>query len=108
VASQLVNPEGRAALAAADRARRIDPSRHARAVHELEELYQQLRVVAVDEPLARMAGDLAERYALRGYDAVHLASALSIDGGRVVLATWDEALASAAHDSGRLDTPAGA
>ena len=38
-----------------------------------------MRLVGVDHALARAAGTLAEAHALRGYDAVHLATALSID-----------------------------
>ena len=37
-------------------------------------------VIGVDDPLARLAGELAETYGLRGYDAVHLASTISIEG----------------------------
>lgn len=53
-------------------------------------------MIGLDAALARAAGRLAERRALRGYDAVHLASALAIDDADVVLATWDRALAEAA------------
>ena len=35
-------------------------------------------VVAVSEPIAEQAMDLAERHGLRGYDAVHLATALAV------------------------------
>ena len=102
VSSQLVYPEARAAVAAAVRAGRIDESTDVSAVATLDGLYAQLRIVAIDEPLARQAGDLAARHALRGYDAVHLASALQVIGDDVVLATWDDALNSAARATGRL------
>jgi predicted nucleic acid-binding protein len=102
VSSQLVYPGARAALAAAARARRIDRSTHVSAVATLEELYAQLRIVAIDEPLARYAGDLAAEYALRGYDSVHLACALHVQGDDIVLATWDNALNAAARATGRL------
>lgn len=102
LSGQLVYPEGRAALAAAARAGRIDASTRDRAIDELEAIYAQLRIVGIDEPLARHAGELAQRHALRGYDAVHLACALAIDGDDVVLATWDKALGEAARQSGRL------
>jgi hypothetical protein len=59
VASQLVSPEARAAVSAGARAGRIDESAHASAVAALEDLYAQVRIVAIDEPLARRAGDLA-------------------------------------------------
>jgi predicted nucleic acid-binding protein len=74
----------------------------------LEELYAQLRTVAVDEPLVRHAGDLAAQHALRGYDAVHLACALQLHGEDILLATWDTTLNAAARATGRLlanDTP---
>jgi predicted nucleic acid-binding protein len=102
VSSQLVYPEARAALAAAVRANSIDKSTEASAIATLEDLYARLRVVAIDEPLARQAGDLASQHALRGYDAVHLASALNVEGDDVLLATWDNALNSAARATGQL------
>jgi predicted nucleic acid-binding protein len=102
VSSQLVYPEARAALAAAVRARRIDESTHVSAVATLEDLYAELRVIAIDEPLARHAGDLASEHALRGYDAVHLACALHLESRDILLATWDTAVNSAARATGRL------
>jgi predicted nucleic acid-binding protein len=101
VSSQLVYPEARAAMAAATRAARIDEPTHVSAVATLEDLYAQLRTVAIDEPLARQAGDLAAQHALRGYDAVHLACALHLQGKDTVLATWDDALTSAALATGQ-------
>ena len=50
----------------------------------------------------RHAGDLAAQYALRGYDAVHLACALQLHGDEVVMATWDDALNAAARATGEL------
>jgi predicted nucleic acid-binding protein len=102
VSSQLVYPEARAALAAATRAGRIDEPTHVSAVATLEDLYAQLRIIAIDEPLAREAGDLASQHALRGYDAVHLACALHLEGNDILLATWDNALNSAACATGQL------
>ena len=71
-------------------------------------LYAQLRIIAIDEPLARQAGDLAGQHALRGYDAVDVACALQLQGHDLLLATWDNALNAAARATGRLianDTP---
>src|ERR687896_529431 len=102
VSSQLVYPEARAALAAAARARRIDEPTHSAAIATLEELYAQLRIIAIDEPLARQAGDLAAQHALHGDDAVHLACALQLQGRDILLATWDNALNAAARATGRL------
>jgi len=102
VSSQLVYPEARASLAAAARAGRIDESTHVSAVATLEDLYAQLRIIAIDEPLARQAGDLASQHALRGYDAVHLACALHLEGDENLLATWDNALNATARATGQL------
>ncbi len=41
------------------------------AVRAIDEIYEELTKVNVDAALARAAGELAERRALRGYDAVH-------------------------------------
>ena len=54
--------------------------------------------------LARQAGELAEEFDLRGSDAVHLASALSL-GSDTTLVTWDEDLKRAAAASGCAVAP---
>jgi len=53
-------------------------------------------VIGLDTALAQAAGELAERHALRGYDAVHLASAIAIKDSNLVMATWDRDLGAAA------------
>jgi uncharacterized protein len=102
VSCQLVYPEARVALVAAGCRGRIGNSTHTNAVATLEDLYAQLRTVAIDEALARHAGELAARHAVRGYDAVHLACALALEGDDVLLATWDDPLNAAARATGRL------
>lgn len=60
-------------------------------------------VVEVNEGLARLAGDLAERQVLRGFDALHLASALELRGwiaSRVKLVAFGERLLAAAGAEG--------
>ena len=69
---------------------------HASALAEFEDLQPDLALVGVDEPLARRAGALAEERGLRGYDAVHLATALTLGEDAVALVTWDGDLAEAA------------
>ncbi len=94
--SQLVYPEARAAAAAARRGDRIDSRTLRRAVQRIDGLCAELDFIGVDLDLARAAGGLAEAHGLRGYDAVHLASALSIGAEPLLLATWDGDLAHAA------------
>ena len=54
----------------------------------------------------RCAGELADERALRGYDAVHLASALALGPGETVLVTWDRDLGNAAVGAGLAVAPA--
>lgn len=76
-----------------------------KAVGDVDRLYDEIEVVDIDEDLAHRAGALAEVHGLRGYDAVHLASALSIDAPRVVVATWDRDLSAAAMANGVAVVP---
>jgi predicted nucleic acid-binding protein len=100
VASVLAYPEGRAALAAARRGGRLAARPYARALAEFEEVLGGLVLVGADEELAREAGALAEKFGLRGYDAVHLATALGLGDDETVMVTWDADLAGAAEAVG--------
>lgn len=100
MSSQLVYPEARAAAAAAHRSGRVDARTLGRAVSRIDGLHEELTVIGLDRRLAYQAGALAQERGLRGYDAVHLASALSIDSDALVMATWDDDLARATIASG--------
>jgi predicted nucleic acid-binding protein len=101
VASSILSyPEGRAELAAARRQGRLGEAEHAKALAVFEELQEDLITVGVDSGLARRAGEHAEDLGLRGYDAVHLATALELGDEEVVLVTWDRDLARAAEQVG--------
>lgn len=105
VSSQLVYPEARAAAAATRRERRITSATLRRAVDRIDELCAELDVIGLDTGLAHTAGELADAHGLRGYDAVHLATALSIDVNSMLLATWDGDLARAAVAAGCSVSP---
>jgi uncharacterized protein len=79
---------------------------HGRAVAELDALNAELVIVGVDEALAQRAGELADERALRGYDAVHLASALALGPGETIFVTWDRDLNNAAVGAGLAVAPA--
>ena len=100
VSSQLIYPEARAAAAAAHRRRRITSTTLRRAVDRIDELCTEFDVIGLDPDLAHSAGDLAEAHGLRGYDAVHLATALSVESDSMLLATWDGDLARVAVAAG--------
>ena len=84
----------------------MTPRAHDRAVAELDALDAELVIVGVDEALAQRAGELADERALRGYDGVHLASALALGPGDTILATWDRDLSNAAIGAGLAVAPA--
>lgn len=96
----LTELEARAALAQASRAGRLTPADLRVAALAIDGLLAQVDVVAVDADLVRLAGDLAERHALRGYDAVHLAAASALADDDVVVVAGDRALVAAAAASG--------
>ncbi len=56
--------------------------------------------IGVDQELAVRAGGYAENLGLRGYDAVHLATALELGDEEVVVVTWDRDLARATERVG--------
>lgn len=104
-AARLGYAEARAALAAASRNRRITPAQLRRLKTELELLWSQFVIVEMTEELVRLAGDLAEAERLRGYDAVHLAAALTV--GADIVATADlELLKAARHQGMHVANPA--
>jgi hypothetical protein len=100
VSSVLLYPESRAALALAERLGRLSPARGRDARAEFEALFADIGLVAASVDLLRRAGDLAETHALRGYDAVHLASAAAVADDRTVMVTADRHLRTAARDLG--------
>lgn len=104
--SQLVYPEARAAAALACRMGRIRTSTLRRSVRAIDDLHAELRVIGLDGALARSAGELAELHSLRGYDAVHLASAISVEDAGLLTVTWDHDLADAAVACGYMVAPA--
>jgi uncharacterized protein len=53
-------------------------------------------VVESDADLATTAGELAERLALRGYDAVQLAAATTLNDPELIFLTGDHRLLDAA------------
>jgi uncharacterized protein len=100
VSSPLLYPESRAALAMAHRLGRLSPAEASAARTEFEALFADLALVNATVDLLRRAGDLAEIHALRGYDALHLASIEAIGDPETVMVTADHELKAAAADQG--------
>lgn len=100
VSVRLIYAEARAALAQAQRMGRVTRRQLPRLVADVGSLYSQLDRMDLDETLVRRAGDLAERFGLRGYDAVHLAGAERLNEEQLVLVAGDGSLLEAATDLG--------
>jgi len=105
VSSRLAYPEVRAALAAAGRAHRLAPVEQARAETVWEQFWPSVRTVELTEALAVRAGRLASDFALRGADAVHLASLLAVDSADTLFAVWDQRLREGAQALGARLVP---
>lgn len=98
VSSRLAYPEVCAALAAAGRAYRLGVKEQHQAQVMWEEYWAATRAVELTENIANHAGHLATAHALRGVDAVHLASVLAIGVDDTVFAVWDQRLRTAARE----------
>ena len=75
--------------------------KNAQAVWEIfQSDWPQLTIIGVDFPVIQRSGELAWKYGLRGYDAVHLAAALTWQDGmgeQITFATFDKKLWEAAQ-----------
>lgn len=104
-ASRLTYVETRAALAAARRTQRPS-SRAAKLREELEARWRGLDVLELDDAVALLAGDVSDAFGLRAGDAIHLASALTLQDPELTLASWDARLRHAAAEAGLGLAPA--
>src|SRR5213080_761265 len=77
--SRVAYPEARAALARRQREAGITRAALARTVGALDRDLGRFVVVELSAKVAKRAEDLAQRRALRGFDAIHLASALEME-----------------------------
>jgi len=90
--SRLAYPEVCAALAAACRNHQLSTNQHELARTNWERFWDATRPIELTVGVAHLAGELARDHALRGSDAVHLASALALEVDDLVIAVWDRRL----------------
>jgi predicted nucleic acid-binding protein len=100
VSCRLLYVEAAAALAQAQRMGRVTTPMHAASLRMLDDLWEQIDVIELDDALVRRAGVLTAQLALRGYDAVHCASAEQLNDRDLVAATGDTKLLHAWHTLG--------
>ena len=72
--SAVAYAEARAALARLRREGALTATKSASAKRELEEQWPTYLSLEASDSLCRAAGELAEKYSLRGFDSIHLAS----------------------------------
>ena len=103
--SMIAYPETRAALARRRRERALRPAAFAAVKRKFDDDWPKYLAVQVTEAICREAGNLAERYALRGSDALHLASFIEVARQAGIADTefssFDDRLNGAARRSGR-------
>jgi predicted nucleic acid-binding protein len=112
VSSRLLFVETAAALAQAQRMRRLTERKRRHGRRRLDQMWSQMDVVDVDRQVVTRAADLAHRLSLRGYDAVPCASAEQLDDDDVVAASGDQRLLTAwfelgiaTYDTNQTTTP---
>jgi uncharacterized protein len=104
IATSLVSyVETRSAMARKERGGELQRAELDRCTQEFERDWRRLHRLPVEEALVRKAGALASEHALRALDAIHLASADSLQavlGAGVTFACFDRALNAAAKVRG--------
>jgi predicted nucleic acid-binding protein len=98
--SRIAYAEARAAFARKRREHGLSRADYRSVVDDLDQDWDDYFIVDVSEGLVRAAGSLAENHALRGADAIHLASAMTLGkhmGESVMFMCFDGRLASAAR-----------
>ena len=105
--SRIAYAEARAALARKLRERGLSRIGYRSVVEDLNGDWEDYFIVDVSDSVVKFAGDLAGKHALRGADAIHLASALRLRqqaGESVRFLCFDGRLTIAAHKE-RLRIP---
>jgi uncharacterized protein len=98
--SSLAYVEARAAFARKRRERGVSARDYRDLVQDFDQDWEKYLIVDVSDALVKLAARLAEKHALRGYDAVHLAAAVMLrkEGDRPVsFSCFDARLSRAAR-----------
>jgi hypothetical protein len=106
LSSRLSYPEVRAALAAAARNHDLGDEDLDSTEQAWASYWAATRPVELSAAVEQQAGQLARTHALRGADAVHLASALALGDADLVVAVWDRRLHAGAQAAGLRVAPA--
>lgn len=100
VSSCLLYAEAAAALAQAERMGRLSTAEYLQARGLFLDLWEEVNALEIDQDLIERAADLAREFGLRGYDAVHCASAELFVNDELVVASGDKRLLQACEGLG--------
>lgn len=76
--SKVAYPEARAALARGFREGLLEEKDYRQVVAALQSDWPRYLALEISDSLAWLAGELAEKHRLRGFDAIHLAAAVTL------------------------------
>ena len=105
--SRVAYVEARAGIARKYREGEFSVGEYRSVLKDLEKDWRDYLVVEVSEEVATLGGDLTDKHPLRGFDAIHLASALTLKtrlGSMITFSSSDHKLEDAAG-SESLDVP---
>ncbi len=105
-ASVIALPEAHSAFLAAERDGRLSRRLGSQVRSDFDRYWAEMRVIDVDDPMARHAAEIADRTGLKGADAIHVATGLAVGAEEAVLVTWDRAMGDAATELGLAVAPA--
>jgi predicted nucleic acid-binding protein len=108
--SRLAYVEAKAAFARKRRERGITAAGYRTVTRDFDHDWEAFFIVDVSSEVIKFAAELAEKRALKGYDAVHLASALTLlrhSGRPVAFSCFDVRLSLAARREGLHAASAG-
>lgn len=101
--SHIAYAEVRAAFARKQREGELSQEEYERILDDFHKEWGTYLAIRVSEAIIALAGDLAERHGLRGFDAIHLGSALALRDevkSYIAFSSADERLQAAAKAEG--------
>ncbi|OGW56158.1 MAG: hypothetical protein A2Z09_03395 [Nitrospirae bacterium RBG_16_43_8] len=101
--SKIAYAEARAAFARKQRDDGFSITALKKIVEDLNRDWESYFIIEVTDGIIRSAGDIAEKYLLRGFDSIHLASAVNLKSkirGEVFFSSTDAKLNRAAGKEG--------
>ncbi len=99
--SAIARLEATSALARMRKGGRLPGQTHRTALDDLDDLWRELQVHAVTDPLIEAATRAATEHSLHAYDSLHLATIAAFgDAEQVTVACWDRELRAAVAECG--------